>query len=67
VANPKGQYLVDENTVSSSHHEQVQAITVLRCGKTMDNKVAKKKDEQVGPPKDPTLVKDKGQFKMSQF
>jgi hypothetical protein len=29
--------------------------------------VAEKKDEQVGPPKDPTLVKDKGQFKMSQF
>ncbi len=54
-------------TSSCSHYEQIQAITVPKTGKTMDNKVAKKKDEQVGPPKDPTLVKDKGQFKMSQF
>jgi hypothetical protein len=57
--------MVDGNTASSSHHEQVQAITVLRSGKTMDNKVAEKKDEQASLPKDPTPVKDKGQFKMS--
>jgi hypothetical protein len=31
----------------------------------MDNKVVEKKDEQASLPKDPTPVKDKGQFKMS--
>jgi hypothetical protein len=46
VANPKGQYIVDGNTASSSNNEQVQAITVLMIGKEVDNKVAEKKDDQ---------------------
>jgi hypothetical protein len=60
VMNPKGQCMIDENTASNSHHDQVQAITILRSGKTMDNKVEEKKDEESETSKKLTQAKDKG-------
>jgi hypothetical protein len=60
VVNPKGQYMIDENTVSNSQHDQFQAITVLRSGKTVDNKVEEKKDEESEPSKWSNQAKDKG-------
>jgi hypothetical protein len=60
IANPKGQHMPDGNASSSSHHEQVQAIIVLRSGRVVDNKVEERKDEQTGPPKKPNLANDKG-------
>lgn len=46
-------------TSSCSHYEQIQAITVPKTGKTMDNKFEENNEEQAGPPKKPTLAKDK--------
>jgi hypothetical protein len=56
VANPKGQYMVDENALDSTTHEQVQAVTTLRSGRIVDNKVGKeaiKKDETLQNPNIP--------------
>jgi hypothetical protein len=60
VANPKGQYMVDGNAFGSGTHEQVQAVTTLRSGKTVDNQVglgATEEDEPLPnpnwPPKNP--------------
>jgi hypothetical protein len=51
VVNLKGQCMIDENTASSSHHDQVQAITILRSAKTVDNKVEEKKVEELNHPR----------------
>jgi hypothetical protein len=55
VVNPKGHYMVNEDT---SHHQQVQAITTLRSGKLVDNQVEEKKDEQIEASQ--TLQNEKG-------
>ena len=47
VVNPKGLYMVEGST---SHLEQVQAITTLRSGKVVDNLVEEKKKEQLEAP-----------------
>jgi len=60
VVNPKGHCMIDENTASSSKHDQVQAVTVLRSGKIVDNKVEEKKDEESDPSKKSNQAKDKG-------
>jgi hypothetical protein len=60
MANAKGQYMIDGNASNSSHHEQVQAITVLRSGRVVDNQVEEKRSKQTGPPKKPHLANDKG-------
>jgi uncharacterized coiled-coil protein SlyX len=41
VVNPKGLYMVNEET----SHQHVQSITILRSGKLVDNQVREKKDE----------------------
>ncbi|XP_059650646.1 uncharacterized protein LOC132296462 [Cornus florida] len=49
VANPRGVRIIDEVTGQEVHHEQVQAITTLRSGKRVENKVEEeeaKKDEK---------------------
>jgi uncharacterized coiled-coil protein SlyX len=55
VANPKGHYMVNEDT---SYHQQVQAITTLRSGRLVDNQVEEQKDEHTEIPE--TLQRDKG-------
>jgi uncharacterized coiled-coil protein SlyX len=55
VANPKGHYLVNEDT---SYHQQVQAITTLRSRRLVDNQVEEQKDEHTEIPE--TLQRDKG-------
>jgi hypothetical protein len=47
VANSRGQYMVEGST---SHLEQVQAITTLKSGKVINNHVEEKKDEQTEAP-----------------
>jgi hypothetical protein len=54
VMNPKGLYMVDEET----SRQHVQSITTLRSGKPVDNQVGKKKEEHTEVPE--TLQKDKG-------
>ena len=54
VANPKGLYMVNEET----SHQHVQSITTLRSGKLVDNQVEDKKDENTKVSE--TLQKDKG-------
>jgi uncharacterized coiled-coil protein SlyX len=54
VMNPKGLYMVDEET----SHQHVQSITTLRSRKLVDNQVGKKKEEYTEVPK--TLQNDKG-------
>jgi uncharacterized coiled-coil protein SlyX len=41
VMNPKGLYMVNEET----SHQHVQSITTLRSGKLVDNQVGNKRDE----------------------
>jgi hypothetical protein len=55
VVNPKGHYMVNENT---SHHHQVQAITTLRSRRVVDNQVEEKKDEHTEALE--TLQREKG-------
>jgi uncharacterized coiled-coil protein SlyX len=55
VVNPKGHYMVNEDT---SHHQQVQAITTLRSGRLVDNQVEEKKDEHIEASQ--TLQREKG-------
>ncbi|XP_059654979.1 uncharacterized protein LOC132301769 [Cornus florida] len=47
VANPRGVRIINDITGQEVHHEQVQAITTLRSGKRVENKVEEeaKKDE----------------------
>jgi hypothetical protein len=52
--------MIDENSSSSSHHEQVQAITNLRNGGIINRQVDEKRTERIGPPKKPNLDKGKG-------
>jgi hypothetical protein len=54
VMNPKGLYMVDEET----SHQHVQSITTLRNGKLVDNQVREKKDEHNEVSE--TLQNDKG-------
>jgi hypothetical protein len=56
IANPKGQYMVDGSASGSTTHEQVQAVTTLRSGRTIDNQVRQKdtkEDESRSNPKIP--------------
>jgi hypothetical protein len=55
VANPRGQYMVDEST---SNLKQVQAITTLRSWKMFDNHVEDTMDEQTEAPQN--IHQDKG-------
>jgi uncharacterized protein YgiM (DUF1202 family) len=55
VVNPKGLYMVNEET---SHHQHVQSITTLRSRKLVDNKVEDRKDEHTEVSE--TLQRDKG-------
>ena len=54
MANPRGKYILKGST---SHLEQVQAITTLRSGKVVDNHVEEKKDEQTKAPQNLHLEK----------
>ena len=54
VTNPKGLYMVNEET----SHQHVQSITPLRSGKLVDNQVGDKKDEHIEVSE--TLQRDKG-------
>ena len=54
VANPKGLYMVNEET----SHQHVQSITTLRSRKLVDNQVGDKKDEHTEVSE--TLQRDKG-------
>jgi hypothetical protein len=54
VVNPKGLYMVNEET----SHQHVQSITTLRSKKLVDNQVGDKKDEHTKVSE--TLRKDKG-------
>jgi uncharacterized coiled-coil protein SlyX len=54
VMNPKGLYMVNEET----SHQHVQSITTLRSRKLVDNQVREKKDEHNKVSE--TLQKDKG-------
>jgi hypothetical protein len=54
VMNPKGLYMVNEET----SHQHVQSITTLRSGKLVDNQVGNKRDEHKEVPE--TLQNDKG-------
>jgi hypothetical protein len=45
MANPKGQYMIDENALSSSHHEQAHTIITLRSGRVVNNKVEERNDD----------------------
>jgi hypothetical protein len=56
VTNPKGHFMVDGSVSDSTSHEQVQAVTTLRSGRVVDNKVglkAKEKDDSPVNPKSP--------------
>jgi hypothetical protein len=55
MVNPKGHYMVDGST---SHLEQVQAITTLRSGKMVNNHVEERNDEQHEAPHN--LHREKG-------
>ena len=50
VANPQGQYMVDGSASGSVPHEQVQAVTTLRSGRVVDNKVGLKAQEKDDSP-----------------
>lgn len=52
--------MIDENASSSTHHEHVQAITTLRSGRVVDNKVEEKDDEQIELLKNPNLSNERG-------
>jgi hypothetical protein len=54
VMNPKGLYMVNEET----SHQHVQSITTLRSGKLVDNQVGNKRDKHKEVPE--TLQNDKG-------
>jgi hypothetical protein len=54
VMNPKGLYMVNEET----SHQHVQSITTLRSGKLVDNQVGNKRNEHKKVPE--TLQNDKG-------
>jgi hypothetical protein len=56
VVNPKGIYMVNEET----SHQHVQSITTLRSEKLVDNQVGDKKDEHTKISE--TLQKDKGKL-----
>jgi hypothetical protein len=53
VANPKGHYMVDGSASDSTPHEQVQAVTTLRSGRVVDNKVGLKAQEKDDSPMNP--------------
>jgi hypothetical protein len=52
--------MVDGNASSSSHHEQVQAILVLKSRRVVDNQVEEKRTKQTRPLKKPNLANNKG-------
>jgi hypothetical protein len=52
--------MIDENSSSSSHHEQVQAITNLRSGGIINHQVDKQRTKPIGPSDKPNLAKGKG-------
>jgi hypothetical protein len=47
--------MVDKNASGSTTHEQVQAVTTLRSGRIVDNKVGKEDDEKDESLKNPNL------------
>ncbi|XP_062150305.1 uncharacterized protein LOC133858859 [Alnus glutinosa] len=51
VMNPKGHCMIDENTASNSHHDQVQAITVLRSGKLWTTRWRRRKMKNLKHPR----------------
>jgi primase-polymerase (primpol)-like protein len=55
VANPKGHYMAEAST---SHHQQVLAITTLRSRRRVDNHVQENEDEHIESPQN--LQKEKG-------
>jgi hypothetical protein len=55
VVNPKGLYMVNEET----SHQHVQSITTLRSKKLVDNQVEEKKDEHTEVPETPQKDKRK--------
>ncbi len=54
---PKGNYMIDEHASSNSHHEQVQGNTNLRSGGIVNNRVEKRRTEQIGPTEKPKQAK----------
>ncbi len=41
VSNPRGQYMAQENQLNTIHHEQANALTTLRSGRVVDNKIGR--------------------------
>jgi hypothetical protein len=49
--------MIDEHASSNSHHEQVQENTNLRSGGIVNNRVEKRRTEQIGPIEKPKQAK----------
>jgi hypothetical protein len=60
VANPKGQFAYTNGATCSATHEQAQAITTLRSGRTIDNKVSEENAVENELPTNPNLSKGLG-------
>ena len=46
VSNPRGQYMAQENHPNDIHHEEANAMTTLRSGHVVDNKVGEGKNKE---------------------
>ena len=54
----RGPYMIDEDDLSNSYHEHVQATTILESEEIVDNKV-EEENEQIEPPSTPNFSNDK--------
>ncbi len=52
-ANPKEQYMIDDDASSGSHDELIQANITLRSEGIIDNEMEEMKNEHFEPPKNP--------------
>ena len=46
VSNPRGQYMAQENQPNTIHHEQANALTILRSGRVVDNKIGEDNNKE---------------------
>ena len=47
VNNPRGQYGVESSNANDHYHEQPKAVTTLRNGKEVDNRVEREREEDI--------------------
>ena len=45
--NPRGQYGVKSSNANNHYHEQAKAVTTLRSGKEVDNRVEREREEEI--------------------